>query len=205
MKLTEKTWFPILYMFGATLVLSAVLILFGFFTRERVKNNEQLAFERAVLEALDINVKGIASTAIHERYVGSVKLIDPSRPEVFARYKDDQLVAYALAISGPGFWAPIKGVIGITPDFQSVVGISFYEQNETPGLGGEIVKPVFRDQFKDKKITRTGVPIEFRMSTSELDENSVHMITGATQTSTRLGKFLNEQLAAWRDKMKSGD
>ena len=202
MKLTEKTWFPILYMFSATLVLSAVLILFGAFTRERVKNNEQLAFERAVLEALDVDVKGVSSSEIHERYVNSVRMIDPARPEVFARYRDDQLIAYALAISGPGFWAPIKGVIGIAPDSQTVIGISFFEQNETPGLGGEIVKPAFREQFKRKKIARTGIPIKFKMSTAELDENSVHMITGATQTSIRFSKFLNEQLIVWRDQLE---
>ncbi|OGC42963.1 hypothetical protein A2Y85_02240 [candidate division WOR-3 bacterium RBG_13_43_14] len=205
MKIKDRAWFPVFYMFAATLVLSSILILFGAFTKQRVKNNEQLAFERAVLEALNVDITGYSPARIHDQYVQAVRVMDTQRPEVFAFYENNQLIGYALPLSGPGFWSLIKGVIGIAADTSTIIGLSFYEQNETPGLGGEIIKPLFRDQFNGKKIARTGIPIEFRMSTAELSENSVHMITGATQTSTRLGKFLNNQLAVWRDQMKTGD
>jgi Na+-transporting NADH:ubiquinone oxidoreductase subunit C len=117
-------------------------------------------------------------------------------------FKGDSFIAYALPVEGPGFWAPIKGVIGIDADTKTITGISFYEQNETPGLGGEIVKSEFRDQFVGKKISETDVPIDMRAPTAELDESSVHAITGATQTSTRLGVFINVQLARWRELVK---
>jgi hypothetical protein len=59
----------------------------------------------------------------------------------------------------------------------------------------------FRSQFKGKKIAAQGTPFEIRPVSTELDASSVHAVTGATQTSTRLEKFLNERLAAWRDEM----
>jgi hypothetical protein len=43
--------------------------------------------------------------------------------------------------------------------------------------------------------------MEILPATATLDENAVHAITGATQTSTRLGKFMNAQLGLWRDRM----
>ncbi len=204
MKFKEKFWFPIFYMFGATLILSAVLLVFGSFTRDRVKNNERLAFERSVLEALSIDIRGYAPSAVHDKYVQAIRIVNEQTPDILGLYENEQLLGYALPVAGPGFWAPIKGVIGIDADRRTIIGISFYEQNETPGLGGEIAKPFFRDQFPGKKIASGGMPIEFRMSATELDESSVHMITGATQTSTRLGKFLNEKLIDWRRRTTEG-
>ena len=102
-----------------------------------------------------------------------------------------------------GFWAPIKGVIGIAADRRTITGIAFYEQNETPGLGGEIIKSEFRAQFKDKRIAPQGLPLRILPVTAELDESSVHAITGATQTSNRLDKFMNEQLTLWRERMNN--
>jgi len=108
-----------------------------------------------------------------------------------------QIVAYALPISGQGFWAPIKGVIGIKADRQTITGIAFYEQNETPGLGAQITKDVFKNQFNGKIISSTEKPINMKRPGDELAKSDVHAITGATQTSTRLEKIINEALKNW--------
>jgi len=204
MALRERTWFPILFMFVITLCLSAVIILFGSFTRRRVKDNERLSYERAVLQALPIDIP-VRSTPsrIHNIYITNIQEADEYSAGALRYVKDDSLVAYALPLAGPGFWAQIKGVIGITADRRRVTGIAFYEQNETPGLGGEIIKSEFRSQFQGKKIALEGVPLKILPVTAQLDESSVHAITGATQTSNRLGKFMNEQLAAWRESMNN--
>jgi Na+-transporting NADH:ubiquinone oxidoreductase subunit C len=199
MALRDRTWYPVLYMFVITLFLSAVIILFGSITRQRVKDNERIAYERAVLQALPIDLPANAGPSqIHGMYTANI--LDPDKTSAGAlRYvKGGSLVAYALPIEGPGFWAPIRGIIGIKADKRTVSGIAFYEQNETPGLGGEIVKPEFRSQFVGKKLAASGAPIRILPPTATLDESAVHAITGATQTSTRLGKFMNELLSAWR-------
>jgi Na+-transporting NADH:ubiquinone oxidoreductase subunit C len=204
MALREKAWFPIFFMFVITLCLSAVIILFGSITRQRVKDNERIAYERAVLQALPIELPPRATPSqIHNVYITNIQEADASSAGALKYIKDDSLVAYALPLAGPGFWASIKGVIGIAADLRTVTGIAFYEQNETPGLGGEIVKTEFRTQFRGKKVAVKGVPLEILPATAELDENSVHAITGATQTSNRLGSFMNEQLAAWRKGMNN--
>jgi Na+-transporting NADH:ubiquinone oxidoreductase subunit C len=203
MAVREKTWFPIFYMFIITLILSAVLIIFGSITGQRVRDNERIAYERAVLRALPINLPLSAGPAqIHNIYEASIQ--DPNEKSAGAlRYVEkDSLIAYALNLEGPGFWAPIKGVIGIAADGMTITGLAFYEQNETPGLGGEIVKRDFTQQFVGKKLSTALPNIDFRPATAALDESSVHAITGATQTSNRLSKFLNTQLQAWRDRME---
>jgi len=199
MNIEDKAWFPIVYMFVVTLFFSAIIIIFGSFTRRRVEANERIAFERAVLEALPIDIsQRISPSEIHGLYLETVKDSTAATGGALRYMRADSLIAYALPLDGPGFWAPIKGVIGIAADKKTVTGIAFYEQNETPGLGGEIVKPDFRDQFVGKQLSDKETSLEIRMVSAELDESSVHAITGATQTSTRLGRFMNEQLQAWR-------
>jgi Na+-transporting NADH:ubiquinone oxidoreductase subunit C len=203
MALRDKTLFPILYMFGITVFFSAIIILFGSLTRQRVENNAQIAYERAVLQALPIELPaGAGPSRIHEIYLARIRSTDSASAGALRYFEQDSLRAYALPLDGPGFWAPIKGVIGIDADLRTITGIAFYEQNETPGLGGEIVTDEFRQQFAGKRIARTGAPIEIVSPTAGLDSNSVHAITGATQTSTRLGRFMNKQLATWRDQME---
>lgn len=199
MNFKDKAWFPIVYMFVVTLFLSAIIIIFGSFTRRRVEDNERIAFERAVLEALPIDIAPrMSPSEIHGIYLKTMRDSTAATGGALRYMKGDSLIAYALPLEGPGFWAPIKGVIGIGADKKTVTGIAFYEQNETPGLGGEIVRPGFRDQFVGKHLSVKEIPLEIRMAGAELDQSSVHAITGATQTSTRLGRFMNERLHTWQ-------
>jgi Na+-transporting NADH:ubiquinone oxidoreductase subunit C len=199
----EKTWYPIIYMFAITMVLSTILIIFGTFTRQRVQDNERIAFERAVLEAVPEVITGpLLPSEIHKTFSEYVYQPADSTAGAYQVIKDGFLIAFVLPIEGPGFWASIKGVVGIAADKKTVTGISFYEQNETPGLGGEIVKPAFRSQFVGKVLSTTGSPLEIKVPPAPLDEHSVHAITGATQTSTRLDEFLSTQIAAWQQAMQ---
>jgi Na+-transporting NADH:ubiquinone oxidoreductase subunit C len=206
MSLRDRTWYPILYMFALTLILSAVIILFGSLTRQRVRNNQLIAFERAVLEALQVGERELASpSAIHSTYVKLIRKPDESSGGAFRLVKDDSLIAYALPIEGPGFWAPIKGVIGIEDDRKTVTGIAFYEQNETPGLGGEIVKREFTAQFIGKRLSDGDPVLDVLPGSAVLDDHSVHAVTGATQTSTRLAEFMNATIIDWRKRMGRGE
>ena len=202
MAVRDKPWFPVLYMFVLTLILSAIIILFGSLTRQRVQNNELIAFERAVLLSLGIKAEGSASPSeIHAAYTKQIRQPDASSAGAYRLMKGDSTIAYALPLSGPGFWAPIKGIIGIKADRVTVTGIAFYEQNETPGLGAEIAKGEFTDQFRGKTLSPGDMPLDIVPLTALLDDHSVHAVTGATQTSNRLAAFMNEALRTWREQM----
>ncbi|UCC11913.1 MAG: FMN-binding protein [candidate division WOR-3 bacterium] len=199
MRITERGWYSVAFMFIITLAVSTVLIIFGSATRQRVEDNQRVAFRRAVLEALPIELPTSLSPAqIHTIFTDSVH-IDSLLPDVYEFRRNGSVIAYALPFEGPGFWAPIKGIVGIAVDKKTFSGLAIYEQNETPGLGGEIVKSYFRDQFRGKRIGEGESPIGIRPGTDVLDEYSVHAITGATQTSEKFEMLLNARLREWRD------
>ena len=196
----KQSWFPIAYMFCVTALFSSIVIGLTRLTSERVEANEKLAFERAVLSVLPgMDVETLTRLEIHEKFTEMVNEPDESSKGAYTAKRDGQIIAYVLPISGQGFWAPIKGVIGIETDRKTITGVAFYEQNETPGLGAEIAKAPFRNQFEGKVISSEGQPIDFRRPGTALGDSEVHAVTGATQTSSRLEIIINTELKTWRD------
>ena len=66
--------------------------------------------------------------------------------------KDTQPAAYILPVDSRGLWGKIRGYMAIERDGKTVAGFSVYSHNETPGLGGEIEKPWFQENFVGKRI-----------------------------------------------------
>jgi Na+-transporting NADH:ubiquinone oxidoreductase subunit C len=102
-------------------------------------------------------------------------------------------IAVAVPFSGAGLWGPIKGVIALEPDLMTIRGVRFYQQEETPGLGGEIGSDWFQKQFNGKKIVSSSGNPEFRIVKpgATTNQNSVNAITGATMTSDRIQTILD--------------
>ena len=59
---------------------------------------------------------------------------------------------YVIPVSGFGLWDYIYGYIAIAPNGVDVIGISWYEQKETPGLGANIAEAPWQSLFPGKKI-----------------------------------------------------
>lgn len=57
-----------------------------------------------------------------------------------------------LPISGYGLWGTMHAFLALQGDTNTVIGIGFYDQQETPGLGGEVTNPRWRSLWEDKKI-----------------------------------------------------
>jgi Na+-transporting NADH:ubiquinone oxidoreductase subunit C len=195
----KKWWFPVVYMFVVTAFFSSIVIGFSQLTSARVEANQYLAFEKAVLKVLPgLLDMGENRLQLHKKYVERVSEPDELSAGACTLKEAGKVVAYALPISGQGFWAPIKGVIGIKADRRTITGIAFYEQNETPGLGAQITTNAFTSQFQGKVISSAEKPLNLRRPGDALGTSDVHAVTGATQTSTRLEKILNDALKKWR-------
>ncbi|MFQ6035033.1 MAG: FMN-binding protein [Sedimentisphaerales bacterium] len=197
----QKRWFPVVYMFLVTAFFSSIVIAITNFTNERVKANERLAFEKAVLAVLPgLYGDKMDRLELHRKFGELVTKPDDFSAGAYTLREDGKIVAYALPISGQGFWAPIKGVIGIKEDKKTVTAIAIYEQNETPGLGAEIAKTAFRSQFQGKVISTGAKPLRMKRPGTELGQSDVHAITGATQTSIRLENIINTALKRWQSR-----
>jgi Na+-transporting NADH:ubiquinone oxidoreductase subunit C len=59
---------------------------------------------------------------------------------------------FVLPISGFGLWAPIYGYLAIDHDGDTVIGTTWYDMAETPGLGANITEEKWQRQFYGKLV-----------------------------------------------------
>ena len=109
-----------------------------------------------------------------------------------------------IQLQGAGLWGPIWGYIGMTSDFQNVVGVVFDHKSETPGLGAEITTEKFRSQFQGKTIFSGGnfVSIDVVKGgvanlAADLQKHSVDAISGGTITSQGVNKMIENVLGSY--------
>lgn len=57
-----------------------------------------------------------------------------------------------LPFHGKGLWSTMYGYIALKRDLSEVVGITFYQHGETPGLGGEVDNPAWKAQWEGRSI-----------------------------------------------------
>ncbi len=57
-----------------------------------------------------------------------------------------------LPVHGYGLWSTLYGFLALQADTATVVGLSFYEHAETPGLGGEVDNPRWKARWIGKRV-----------------------------------------------------
>jgi Na+-transporting NADH:ubiquinone oxidoreductase subunit C len=120
--------------------------------------------------------------------------------------ENGEILAYIVPISGKGLWSTIYGYLALEKDLNTVKGITFYQHGETPGLGGEIEKEWFRDNFRGKKIiSQEGELVSITIVKGKVkgripDDQADHYvdgISGSTLTGNGLNQFLKEDLETY--------
>ena len=166
------------------------------FTAPYQEANKQAEQRRSILAVLEVPVdEGTSRNELISVFDENVVSEQRGDLSVFL-YKPDSLggavQAVAVKFEGPGLWGPIKGFLALGPDMKVIRGIVFTEQEETPGLGGDIATPGFQDQFTGKAIEDASGQAGIRIvRTGASAENEVDAITGATITCNKVEALLN--------------
>ena len=114
-------------------------------------------------------------------------------------YKDNSKTAIVLPISGKGLWSTLFGYFAIdSNNYSTVKGITFYKHKETPGLGGEVSKNWFQNNFIGKEIYKNNILNSVKVTKAGYADNQslyeVDGISGATITSNGVSNFLMRDL-----------
>lgn len=117
---------------------------------------------------------------------------------VYLVWEDNDFTRIILPISGEGMWSTLYGYIALEPDLNTIADATFYEQQETPGLGDQITRPDWLAQWQGRRIYDERGDLRFAVAGSVVDPASstalyeVDALTGATVTAdavTRLVHF----------------
>lgn len=125
---------------------------------------------------------------------------------LFVCNKDDKSL-YIIPVRGKGLWGPIWGYIALDEDMNTVHGVSFGHKAETPGLGAEIEKKKFQEQFVSKKIMdEKGNFVSIKVMKGGAEQGNPHevdAVSGATVTSTGVTEMLQRTLKSYIPYFKS--
>lgn len=69
---------------------------------------------------------------------------------------DGNLDKVILPIRGYGLWSTMQGFLALEEDMTTVAGIGFFDHGETPGLGGEIDNPNWKQKWEGKEVYESG-------------------------------------------------
>ncbi len=155
-------------------------------------------FNRLVTSQYLVNSKGerIDGDAFSVNVAAQIKekAADRLLPVYECHLPEDGSTKYILPLYGAGLWGPIWGYIAIDSDGSTIYGAFFAHQGETPGLGAEIEKPAFSDQFDNLSVFKDGVfkPVAVvKKGMKPLNgEDYVDGISGGTITSQGVSSML---------------
>ena len=101
-----------------------------------------------------------------------------------------------LPVSGTGLWGPIWGYVALEKDMNTVAGVVFGHQGETPGLGAEIATEKYQQKFRGKQIFDGSefVSVVLRKGGAQDPLHEVDAITGGTKTSDGVTAMLQSSL-----------
>lgn len=94
-----------------------------------------------------------------------------------------------LYIRSMGLWSTMHGFIALGADATTVKGFAYYSQGETPGLGGEVDNPAWKQQWVGKSLYDENGNVVFELAKGTVDPSSniaqyrVDGLSGATITS----------------------
>lgn len=124
---------------------------------------------------------------------------------LYIRMDEGVPTAYAFPVTGKGLWSTLYGYMALEPDAVTVRGLTFYQHGETPGLGAEIEKSWFLDNFKGKKVLDSkGVLVSITVVKGKvvdqpagLAPHSVDGISGASLTAKGVTRLLRAGLVRY--------
>lgn len=168
------------------------------------KDGENIAdlYSKHITESFIVNSKG-------EKIDNNQKPFDVNVATEIKKNADERLLPvfvcnttdgkkFIIPVYGAGLWGPIWGYVSIDNNGETIYGAYFAHQGETPGLGAEIEKPNFTNQFKGKDLFNSQgefEPIKVVKNGQEPSNGEyVHAISGGTITSQGVQKMLDSSL-----------
>ena len=106
-------------------------------------------------------------------------------------------------MQGAGLWGPISAYLALDDDGNTVRGVVFEHEKETPGLGAEINTAAFEEQFEGKKFFDENGAFEsiriLKGSGNDVDgrDHVVDGLTGATMTMNGVNRMLRDEVAQY--------
>jgi Na+-transporting NADH:ubiquinone oxidoreductase subunit C len=105
---------------------------------------------------------------------------------IYLTEEDGKIKRIVLPVVGKGLWSTMYGFLALDGDMNTIESLSFYQQGETPGLGGEVDNPKWKKLWVGKEAYGENGKPDIRVIKGHADPgspNEIDGLSGATLTS----------------------
>lgn len=219
----QSNTYTIIYIVILVLVVGSALALTAMALKPRQQENADADKKRQILASVHVTTNANDVLSTFDKYVTDQFIVDeagkrigedafavnvsaevktePAKRELpvyVCTMPENGDKKYILPVYGSGLWGPIWGYVALNSDGSTIYGAYFAHQGETPGLGAEIEKPAFSDQFEGKQMFKGEqyLPVNvIKAGQKPLgNEDYVDAVSGGTITSKGVAAMLNECL-----------
>ena len=146
----DSNVYTVVYASVMVVLVAVVLAFTSQSLRTFQQKNEENDKRQQILRSINVTVPANEAEAKYSELIKEAFLVNENGEKVEGQPK------YIMALHGAGLWGPLWGYISVDSDRNTVYGADFSHQGETPGLGAEIAKPAFSNEFKGKKLFMDG-------------------------------------------------
>lgn len=203
---TENNVYTLVYATVMVIIVAVLLAVINQGLKARQEANARLDQQKQMLVALNQDLDACADpAALYDSLVrDTIEASEDGKNANIIRFEVDGTTKYILRLHGQGLWGGIGGYLALDEDKNTVFGINFNHESETPGLGGEIVTPKFRNQFNGKHIKDAegqlrSIAVLKAGKKADEGQEQVDAWAGATITSTGVNDMLLNNLEEYKE------
>ena len=126
-----------------------------------------------------------------------VKVGSGEEKTVYLVMDGDEIERVVLPIEGSGLWGMMYGFLAVEGDGRTAYGISFYQHQETPGLGAGVDNPSWQAEWRGKQLvdSRGNPQIQIVKGKAPADSDyQIDGLAGATLTGRGVQSFVHRWL-----------
>ncbi|MBR6330529.1 MAG: NADH:ubiquinone reductase (Na(+)-transporting) subunit C [Bacteroidales bacterium] len=200
--------YMLLYSLGLAAVVALLLTVVATGLKERQQNNIRNEKMQQLLATIGIDAPRDGVQPIYNQYFKEELNVaqDGQEPLTLYLYEKEGQSGYVIPTTGNGLWGKVYANVALADDLNTITGITFSHDSETPGLGAEITSDAFCNQFIGKQILDNSgnvVSVAVVKHADPSDPHQVDAISGGTMTSNGVSAMLLDELKCYQDYISS--
>ncbi len=200
--------YMLLYSLGLATVVALLLTVVATGLKERQQNNIRNEKMQQLLATIGIDAPRDGVQPIYNQYFKEELNVaqDGQEPLTLYLYEKDGQSGYVIPTTGNGLWGKVYANVALADDLNTITGITFSHDSETPGLGAEITSDAFCNQFIGKQILDNSGNVVSVAVVKHADPSNPHQvdaISGGTMTSNGVSAMLLDELKRYQDYISS--
>lgn len=205
---TNSNTYTIVYSIVIVVIVAVLLALASQLLSPRQQANALLDKQKQILVALNQDYSHTNPAELYLSLVNDTVYVGEEKLPVYVATIDGE-TKYVFELKGTGLWGGIGGYLALDADKNTIYGVNFNHESETPGLGAEIVTAKFRNQFNGKHIRNAqgdlcSVAVLKAGKTADNGAEQVDAVSGATITSTGVSDMLYNRLHEYESFLNDG-